>query len=356
MAKLNQITVSPLSKRQKANIVKSLNKVASKLNADNVQLFLEAMSKVIANYLKDYDRVWEYFRVIEKKASIMEKKDYSANTQKLIARGLSSDQQKALKEWYAKADWLKISDNETKIQELIYVLQRGRYILQYLQQQFTGQEIKTTFHIKSGEAVVAVKEENLPMSIVLSTYGASGENYISLAYQLDGDMNEIIAELEQNKKASVITGDVYWNAIWDAKEAKGWSRKYYDSKDAEIYEYLRQSNQRSLSVKEYTELRSVTGAGPGAKEALQGGDIKDVQMKLISEQVNFARQTYVINNLRKLQVALDSQDMGAIKSTILGLFTKELDPQNNWEQLIDSGYTSTANAHLQDIFKFLDSP
>lgn len=353
MARLNQITVSPLSKRQKANIVKSLNKVASELDTGNVQLFLEAMSKVIANYLKDYDRVWDYFRVIEQKASKIGK-DYSAETQKLRARGLSPEQQKALKKWYAQAQWLDISDNETKIQELIYVLQRGRYILQYLQEQFTGQTIHTTFHIKSGETVVSVAEEDLPMSVVLSTYSASGENYVSLAYQLDGEMNKIIAELEQNKKASVITGDVYWNAIWDAKETKGWSRKFYDSKDAEIYEYLRQHNQTSLSAEEYTELRSVTGAGPGAREALQGGDIADEQMKLISERVDFARQTYVINNLRKLQVSLGSQNAGAIKSAILELFTK--DPQNELEQKIDDGYTSTANKHIQEIFKFLDIP
>lgn len=350
MQQLNKITVPPLTKQQKANIVKTLRKAAVDLHGGQLQQYFIALSKVILNYMNDYNRVWAPFHALEKKGSVIGR-ELEMGQMKMTARALSSEQKKALEHWYSQAKWLDESITATKVQELIYVLQRGLYILQYIQQQFTGQQIDTIFHVKHEGKIIAVSEENLPMSIILSTYGASGENYVSLAYQLEGDITKLIQELEKTKKATVISGDQYWNVIWEAKEALGWSNKYYDSKDAEIYQLISSNETEfmNFNVNRYRELRDITGAGSGAKTQLQGGDIANKQMKLITSQVNFARQTLIQKNLLLLYNSLQSGNINSIKETMLNMFTSYGSTQIYSDT--DQGYNQAAQEAISAIFQ-----
>lgn len=121
----------------------------------------------------------------------------------------------------------------------------------------TNQKITTNFTIKGADdEVYYVDKAEVSYKLVLSTYGASGNNFVSLAYDLDVD--SVIAQLKQS--ASEVPGndksikgtDVY-KRIMEVKEeylldlerkaaARGETKNYprrYDATDAEIFDLMK---------------------------------------------------------------------------------------------------------------------
>ena len=259
------------------------------------------------------------------------------------------------------------------VQNFIRTLEKGNLLLDYIRMMLTGQAIETYFTIKgSDDEIFYTDKSNVNYKLVLSTYGASGNNFVSLAYEVD--VKATIAQLKNdlNQQTFSIKGTDIYARIMQVKDeylidleqkaaAEGKKKKYprwYDSKDAEIFDLMKQrlesgdikSLTKSLTMKTYRNMRRTMGGRGGYRtSSTQLGDVGLSQDKLVTEkvnQVNFARQTLIKNRFEDMNKALLSLDKNTIKQMFLTLFTEK-------QSRVDDNISKMANREAQKAIKKL---
>lgn len=328
--KISEIQVQPLTKGEIDKIIKESFGEISEINSNNILLFLQQLKIVIDNYLIEYDKNWARFELsFHIKNRILSKSDGEKTSSAYIK--LKNQQ-----------------GDELIAKDFIRTLEKGNILLEYIRQVLTNQIITTNFTIKGSENEIYFSEKsNIPYTLVLSTYGSSGNNFFSLAYNID--VNNAIKSLQENieQEQYKVTGTDVYSRIMQVKDgylevlkkknpkkAKSYVPRY-DSTDAEIFNLMNQRLKngdlnelnKALTVAAYTRMRREMGGRGGYRTSqTQLGDVGLIQDKMISQrinQVNFARQTLIRNRFSDLEKALSSMNNREIKNTFLKLFTEK---------------------------------
>lgn len=358
--KVSDIKLNPLSGRQKANLIKKcFDSYAEQIKPNELVRFFSKLDEVVTNYINEYEKAWQQFnRVYQFEQMKSEIDNRFAEMKK------SLDDSNASSEEYKKMGYAKVkayqnlskqsgSSTTKKAENLIRTLEKGNIILEYLRQLVTGQTISTEFTIKGRKGIFRVPKSEVNYQLVLSTYGASGNNLVSLAYDVNitstiKKMREDISKEKRAFSGVEISGDDIYTQIWNAKDeylrkksedSNKTYYKYFDSKDAEIFDLALQTRMQEgekfnvsdfISDAKYSLWRQQMGGSGGIKTtAYQSGDIGLIQDKMVTastHQVNFARQTQILRYFTTLKKALSgitngNFDSEKIKNALLELFT-----------------------------------
>lgn len=344
--KLSQISAPPLDENEKKRILEDFFKLGANVETPNWMTFFTNLTTQVTVFLNEYNIAWQGFNksfniesAAARQKNIDPKKGYSLGSRKGAIK-------------YATA--------------FIKVLEKGELLLHTLRTILTQQSINTTFTIVGKDGVYTTDKKNIPYRLVLSSYGSSGNNYVSLAYKTN--VNQVIKDLKNdinNQSFDEISHTNLYSKIWEQKlkylkqlsiEKNKTYKPYFDSKDAEIYDLYSQtkSDPLSLTLDHYRSLRKSMGGGGGKKTtSLQAGDVGLTQDKLVSttnQTVNFARQTLIFNHFLKLQNALQQLHSNPVqlKDTLLELFTA--DSSVSQEGII-KGYNGSAKYAIEEIFR-----
>ena len=320
-------------------------------------IFLQQLRLVVEAYLKEYDRNWLRF-------------EQSFNLKNKI-------QTKAMEENLQSA-YMKLRNQQGSdliAKDFIRTLEKGNILLEYIRKVLTGQTIVTNFTVKGTENEIYLADKSeVPYKLVLSTYGASGNNFVSLAYDIN--VSSVIKDFQTGiiKDMQKITETDIYSQIMIAKEgylldleqkaaAKGEKRNYprrYDATDAEIFDLLEQrlkggeikSLSKALTVSTYRKMRkSMGGRGGYRTSQTQLGDVGLIQDKLVNQQtnqVNFARQTLIRGRFADLNKALITMNNSEIKNTFLRLFTEK---QSRVGDNVSRMVNREATKMIREIFK-----
>ena len=320
-------------------------------------IFLQQLRLVVEAYLKEYDRNWLRF-------------EQSFNLKNKI-------QTKAMEENLQSA-YMKLRNQQGSdliAKDFIRTLEKGNILLEYIRKVLTGQTIVTNFTVKGTENEIYLADKSeVPYKLVLSTYGASGNTFVSLAYDIN--VSSVIKDFQTGiiKDMQKITETDIYSQIMIAKEgylldleqkaaAKGEKRNYprrYDATDAEIFDLLEQrlkggeikSLSKALTVSTYRKMRkSMGGRGGYRTSQTQLGDVGLIQDKLVNQQtnqVNFARQTLIRGRFADLNKALITMNNSEIKNTFLRLFTEK---QSRVGDNVSRMVNREATKMIREIFK-----
>lgn len=353
---LSQISIEPLTPEQKKIIVQEAFGDISELSAENIQFFLSQLHIVVKKYLKEYNDNWLRF-------------DKAFNLSNKIST-LPADKR-------TSSEYIRLKNqqgNKKAAEDFIRTLEKGNFLLQYIRTLLTSQTINTNFAIKTNDEIYYVDQKKVNYKIVLSTFGSSGNNFVSLAYKVDVDktINDLKESILDNTYS--IKGTDIYNRIMEVKngylqllkaEALARGKKVYytprfDSTDTEIFDLLQQrlktgdvsSLNRALTVQTYRRMRKTMGGRGGYRTSTtQLGDIGLTQDKLVSQkinQVNFARQTLIYNRFKSLDIALSSTKTTDIKKMFLQLFTEK---QSRVEDNLSKMVNREAKEMIQNLFK-----
>lgn len=352
IVQLKDIKVDPLSKEAKADLLKQVFKSYAEetnvLNKDNIIPFLRDFSDIVDAYIKKYQEDWAEFQAsfrideIQKAVKAASSKTAKASAHRLLDKNQGS---KAIAENFLRT------------------LEAGFLILEHMRTLLTQQKVITEFTLQtSGKnaKTYRVPKSEVEYQLVFSTYGASGNNFVSLAYSTKVSSNikklqESLAKNSKSKFREITDTSIYaWIMSDEIKmpyfRYKKWLhkknhpdqplpvyKKRFDSTDAEIFNFLthlmdeKPFNLKGLSWKTYRDLRaSMGGKGSGGPKstAFQGGDIGLIQDKLIksgTNQVNYARQTLILDAFEDMSKALHDmikhEDVLSTKMALLNLFT-----------------------------------
>ncbi len=320
-------------------------------------IFLQQLRLVVEAYLKEYDRNWLRF-------------EQSFNLKNKI-------QTKAMEENIQSA-YMNLRNQQGSdliAKDFIRTLEKGNILLEYIRKVLTGQTIVTNFTVKGSENEIYLADKSeVPYRLVLSTYGASGNNFVSLAYDIN--VSSVIKDFQTGiiKDMQKITETDIYSQIMIAKEGylldleqkaatKGEKRNYprrYDATDAEIFDLLEQrlkggeikSLSKALTVSTYRKMRkSMGGRGGYRTSQTQLGDVGLIQDKLVNQQtnqVNFARQTLIRGRFADLNKALMTMNNSEIKNTFLRLFTEK---QSRVGDNVSRMVNREATKMIREIFK-----
>lgn len=376
---LKNIKVAPLSPKDKEELLKNIFSSISEtgvLDQNNLQSFLEQLQGICKTYIDKYEQAWgEMQKLFVKEKVEQDLKLASTDSQRMKV--------------YNDLGKLFATD-VTAVENFIRVLEEGFLILEHIRYQLTTQKVETEFTLVSSSninpKIYRVPKSHVEYELVLSTYGASGENFVSLAYSVPVTkaINAIEEDLEKRKQAILIRqnednrNDIYAKIMKVKPKYLEWKAEQYkiknpdkppptyyprfDSKDAEIFNLLYQKNydlSRFYSTT-YADLRASMGGAGGnggpKTTALQGGDVGLIQDKLIkagTDQVNFARQTLVLKHFKELYEVLvtlkQRRNTKAVKEKMLDLFTA-----TNKDAISDSiskAYNKTAQDAINNLFK-----
>lgn len=360
MKKVNLTSIS-VGKKALENIEKAVRDArdlayseASIQNMSKLNQLKIATSKQLNDYINKYEKHWNSFnRVFQ--------------PEKIVSQAVQEEKKNAYYDWTKQK---KVDKNNKTVINFIKTLYEGEYLLNVIRQDLTNQTIDTNFYFTSNNSVKRVAKKETKYSVVLSTYGASANNYVSLAYQMNSKIrkqNEIIADeittFSENKtffadldSAKTKYVDYLNSDEYDKRDKDTIYTKRWDSKDMEIIElYLQTRNNRysnGNALEEYKKDRLRFGGGGGHKTTmLQAGDIADVQVKLFGKnrEVNFARQTLVIDTCKKLYKAFNDTSPVAnenLRQQLLKTFTKDGE-----EEDFTSDVMKIAKENINNLFK-----
>lgn len=355
--KMGSIELDPLSIDQKQRIIQQSFGDITSLNAENISLFLAKLHITIKQYLIEYETNWTLF---EQSFMLMDKISSLNKGDNITSAYMRLRNQQG---------------NSRHAENFIRTLEKGSFLLDYIRTMLTGQSISTNFTIQGADGEIYYTDKSqVNYKIVLSTYGASGNNFVSLAYSVDID--SAIADLKNNvgKQNTLITGTDIYARIMEVKNeylqqlekeaaARGQKKSYiprYDSTDAEIFDLMQQrltggdikSLSRALTATTYRKMRkSMGGRGGYRTSATQLGDVGLTQDKMLTQktnQVNFARQTLIHNRFKAMDTALTSLDKNIIKQSFLSMFTEK---QSRVGDNISKMANREAQKTIRDLFK-----
>lgn len=293
-------------------------------------LFLQQLKITVDAYLKEYDRNWTRFEHSFNLKNRIETREASENLQSAYIR-LKNQR-----------------GNDLIAEDFIRTLEKGNILLEYIRKVLTGQTITTNITVKGSEDEIYMAEKSeVPYRLVLSTYGASGNNFVSLAYSVDVSAAIKTLQTSIHKDMYKIVGTDIYSRIMEVKDgylddlrsknpkrAKSYVPRF-DSTDAEIFDLMAQrlktgdvnALNRALTVSTYRKMRKEMGGRGGYRTSqTQLGDVGLIQDKLVNyqtNQVNFARQTLIRGRFADLHQALMTMNTSEIKNTFLRLFTEK---------------------------------
>lgn len=327
--KLDNITVDPLTPSEKATMLKEAFGGISELNASNLALFLQQLSILTSNYLSEYEKNWSRFEKSFNLINTINNIPQDANLNSAYMR-LRNQQ-----------------GSELIAIDFIRTLEKGNYLLEYIRQLLTTQTIVTNFTVKSDSDIYYTDKSQVSYKLVLSTFGASGNNFVSLAYDVNIDATIKLLQSSIEAERNKVTGTDIYTRIMQVKEgyladlrvkyperAKSYIPRY-DSTDAEIFDLLQQRLRNSdisslthaLTVSTYRKMRKEMGGRGGYRtSSTQLGDVGLIQDKMVSQatnRVNFARQTLIYNRFKELDLILKTANRMEIKNAFLRMFTEK---------------------------------
>ena len=348
---LSDIEVKPLTAVEQEQILKnSFEYLADEATFDFAN-FLQRLTPIISNYLKEYKTNWQLF---ENSFNLVNTINARTKDSNLTSTYMRLRNQRG---------------SEVAAQNFIRTLEKGNLLLNYIRQVLTTQSIDTNFTIKGENGEIYYTEKhNVRYNLVLSTFGSSGNNFVSLAYKVD--VEQTIQDLKssiEGKSANITQEDIYMRIMTVKLEylkelEMRNKRKYpprYDSKDAEIFDLMQQrlknndiiSLNKALTKATYQKMRKAMGGRGGYRtSSTQLGDVGLIQDKLVSQkenQVNFARQTLIYNRFLQMEQALLSQDKIIIKNTFLKIFTEQ---QSRVGDNISKAANREAVKHIKELF------
>lgn len=356
-----------LSNKDKQQIVDTIFKGASFKNAEALRDFLFNLQKVTENYLRDYEKIWKSFNnsfKIEKTV-----KDNKPDNNIIDKDEKDKQMMKAYRSW---------SNNQGSIaaaKKFAKVLLRGQYILELIRELLTAQSLETIFYIKDPKSNNIKKADKTQISpqIVFSMYGASGKNFVSLAYHLPNTILKTYNQIEEDSN-NLDYQDKIYKKIMDLKpdyldiiaQRRQRNREDYterfDSKDAEIMEmYLQNKDSMlldSLDVGRYDLLRESVGGGGGQRSTmLQSGDIGLTQVKMFgsNRDVNFLRQTLVRDSFVEINRALkDLTNIKNLEETFLKIFTNTYkNTSNNIGDIVSETVDAESQKAIVELLNIL---
>lgn len=348
---LSNIQIQPLSPAEQERIIQDSFNQLGEISSQNLNEFLNQLNIVVKNFLNEYEIAWSSF-----------------NSSFNLENSINMSSQKKSTAYY---NLRKQQGSIGTAENFIRVLEKGNLLLEHIRKMITTQIIETNFTVKgSANEVYMVDKKSVPYSLVLSTYGSSGNNFVSLAYSIDvkGLIDDLRAQnTDKGQKLLISDTDIYTRIMQvkdqylDDYRAKNPGRKYisyFDSKDAEIFDLLSQRLERqeisvlnlALTKATYYKMRKSMGGGGGYRtSSTQLGDVGLKQDKLISlqqQQVNFARQTLIYNRFQQLSQSLNSNDKQQIKNTFLMLFTEK-------QQRVSDSVSKMSNKEARQIINNL---
>lgn len=359
---LSTIQLTPLKGKQKEKLLQDVMKgFSEQLSTVELKQLFQDLKLVLKKYIDEYNNNWDKF------ARMLDVGKFKDDL-KIASKNGIYDVQKVQKAFDSK----EVSNART-VKQFLRTLEKGFLILEHIRNLLTKQTIETEFTLKNskGDQIYRVPKSEVPYKLSLSAYGASGNNFISLAYNVQVS-NWIKQASEEVKNSTSITGSGVYQAMMDAKKVylKWKSRKtgktyspYFDAKDAEIFDLLSKSEVsfKTFNTVRYAQYRATMGGkgsdkGGGSKvSAMQAGDVGLIQDKLIqagTNKVNFGRQTLIIRHFEELYQAIeqlkpDSDDLTPIKEKLLELFTV----QN--KSAISDAITEATNAAAIEVINAL---
>lgn len=333
---LSSIQLDPLSPQQKEELFEQVFEgFADKIDSDKLLEIFSKLRSTLENYIKEYYEAWNKFSEMTNIQKF--KEDLKA------ASGKGYYSEKKVTDMFNAQE---IKDGKI-VEKFLRVLEKGFLILERLRELLTEQTITTEFTLKNttGSKIYRVPKSQITYKLGLSAYGASGKNFVSLAYNVQ--VSDTIKKLETEIKGTEVIGTNIYKTIMSAKskyledKSKKTHKTYtphFDHKDAEIFNLLSQRKLKQIKWTTYKTLRALMGgASAGSEEderkgnkvtSMQAGDVGLIQDKLIQSgvnQVNFGRQTLIIGHIEKLYRALldleSNKNNSSIKETLLELFT-----------------------------------
>lgn len=331
-------------------------KEAGKATAEELSLALTQLKQQLANYLPklqaDYTAFLAANRLKRQVANLPKKTDDQSVPQKI-----------------ASISYSRFNNQRKATLRFIATMEEGYALLHYIRQQVTGQTLTTKFtvHINNHIYVVdssLIKDLYKP---VLSTFGGTSGSPFSLAYQLNIERFQE-AIIEGRKGIEDITENDIYTAIMKVKipylatlsALRG--RKYrpvFNSKDAEIFDYMVQSHLSPdwLVEDKYAKLRASMGGGGGYRTSgIKLGDVGLQQDKFFSQKnstVNFARYSLIQNNLNNLFNTLTrTSNPEILTQAFIKMFTERGEFINEEDQ-VSLVINQEAQEHIRELFSIL---
>ena len=258
-------------------------------------------------------------------------------------------------------------NNKKATQNLMLTMLKGHQLMLDIREVFTNQIITTKFIVQTDEkAFYEIDESKLnAKSLTLSAYGGGTvSNPFSLAYELSKDM--LSAAHELNDDTNNISGSAIIQHIMSVKEdylkkkkedhpERDYSKKYFDAKDAEIYESYMQSKKdiQTLTSDEYYSLRKKMNKNniPFYKM----GDVGSVQVKFFnlkqessSTAVNFARFSLLRDRLAQLEQILTNTNLNEMKEELVKFFT--VDNESSIVDAVSQEFNQMAQNNIRKLF------
>ena len=255
-----------------------------------------------------------------------------------------------------------LNDKKRSTQQMMATMQKGHSLLLDIRTAFTGTAINTKFIVNVDGKTYTISEDKLTAAMTLSAFGGGTvSNPFSLAYTIDRELLKSQAFLEN---AEEITNSDVWTKIFSLKPeylsqyktpltGRIYKHYYFDSKDAEIYEYYLQNKESvaGLTVPQYAQMRKALGGGGGYASAFYKiGDIGSTQVKFFnlkdgqkSVSVNFARFSLLRDRFRELYDILNQNNIAMIGQGLKKFFTEE-------ESRVSEGVSTIVNREAQAVF------
>lgn len=255
-----------------------------------------------------------------------------------------------------------LNDKKRSTEQMIATMKRGHNLLLQIRKAFTGSSISTKFIVQYQGKTFTIDESFLDSNLILSAYGGGTvSNPFSLAYQLSVDM---LQTEEFLNNAEEITNEDVWTTIYGLKPEylrrrseithRVYKNIYFDSKDAEIYEYYIQNKEliTSLTVDSYAKFRRNLGGGGGyATPFYKMGDIGNTQVKFFNFRenqknvtVNFARFSLLRDRFQELYDILNQDSLQNIGKGLQQFFTEK-------ESQVISGVSAVINREAKQAFE-----
>lgn len=309
--------------------------------SQDIYAFCKQIGGVAQSYCSEYDAAWIKFDrafKIEQQAQFLREKQIQQGKTRINYNSLAS----------------RVQGNRSAAVQFIRVLEKGNLILEYIRSQLNLSTINTDFTVRTQQGIYLLSKNQVNYKYSLSSWGASGKNFVSLAYSVNiqktlDDLKEDVKQYQIDKKE--LEENYLPYSIIMAEKDKYLKTYYpnalprYDSKDAEIYEIYKQQHISNEDFMRYAKYRETMGHGGVQATAFQGGDVGLKQEKLVSSKnsdVNFLRQTLIRRYFIELKRMSESITPEECKNILLKLFTQK-------EEEVNNGISKMTNEEMREI-------
>lgn len=185
-----------IKQRQLKNIKNDIENSVKNLKFDehsDLNLMRNQLKILVENYIKKLDKIEENFI---KKNKLQER-----------ISNLSADKSFSSQRKLEKLNHPKLTQNFIKI------LYEGEQLLHKIRELITGQKISTKMYIEIDGEIHRINLEDVPYTVVLSTYGTSESNFYNLAYKVDIRALKKMTSAVKKSKVDERVSDIFYNYL-----------------------------------------------------------------------------------------------------------------------------------------------